>query len=150
MGQISIGNAIQAAETDAANHWGWVRAVGGNNVHNCGTDDYIDSTLVDLLIDNWLNRGNLNGFQRRACISSGEAKVDLKFAHPNDAHSSFNFHVKFRVVARRPDPVVRDSQTEAERIMNNLRKAEWDQRPPSAKRGGYQPLAINWNNVPVE
>jgi hypothetical protein len=63
-------------------------------IKNDGTDDYIWLEKQDDIMDKWKNKAALKGFDRRSSPTSmNEGKIDLKFAYPGQAKSSFNYHI---------------------------------------------------------
>jgi hypothetical protein len=66
-------------------------------VENDGTDDFVTPDIEKSVVDTWKAKADFHGFKRRGSLSSGEAKIDLKLAHPDRAESSFNYHIKVMI-----------------------------------------------------
>lgn len=114
MGKIGASAAISQAETEFNAWYNTISAqlnafnAGGPwniGVKNCGTDDFVTPDIEAGVVNTWRGKADMHGFERRGSMSSGESKIDLKFAWPGRNEASFNFHVWVK-----PDPAVEEAR----------------------------------------
>ena len=129
---MSVAACIQAARTDALNHWNGA----GGGVHNCGHQgtEYTTVDRMEAVKTNWRNAGTLVvagvPYIRTASNSASATgiEIDLKLvpAATPAAAAVFNYHIAIDIEAVDPIPPPNvDKQKDAWRIMNNLRREEY-------------------------
>ncbi len=130
---INKAKALQLADT-AAHAWYQANAAkiaSGQKlgVLNTGpTDVFVTDATGDSLINDWKGRGDWNGLQHRASISSANSAdqaIDLKLAQPGGGASCFNFHL---LTGKDPVLVAKEKAIAAEAAKNKQMAADFKKK----------------------